>query len=299
MPKRPARKVVKGADVLYHYLQKSLQDEDVWLFQMLVAKLVTALGIWFPPSGYGVLPIALPHVVRDPDCRGLGPKDQWSSPNAHGYVRDDNSLVKGLVGSFSVKSPNFSEYRNRKLGGGFVSAHAWRTTSDGGYAARQAPTNSFWPNLVWLPTNVAKLTDREGSFAQTFVQALSTKIYRDAEVSAPLRSFADEAWALLPEVPEFPEQGLPDTADLNFFEVPTSFFQTRLKTIRIASAGLRCVEEGRPLQGKVLHTRYTAGLVNVEPEAARLLRLRLDKYADGVEGAIGDLSNGSAGESGS
>ncbi len=285
MPKRSPAKV-DGSNVLYHYLQKSLQQEDVWLFQMLVAKLVVGLGIWFPPSSYAVLPIAVPHVVRDPDCRGSGSADQWSSPNSEGYVRDDNSLVKALVKSLAVRSSAFDGYRNRKLGNGFVSAHAWRTTSDGSHASRNALTNSFWPNLVWLPANVAKLTDREGSFAQTFVQAISSKIYRGVEVHPQLRPFVEEAWSLLPVASEFPDQALPEVEDLNFFDVPSPFLVKRLEKIRSVSEGLGRVEEGRPVEEKVVSNRYTEGLVDLKPKAAGRLREHLDQYAAGVEASI-------------
>jgi len=289
VPKQRGPKAVDGGNALYHYLQKSLQEEDVWLFQMLVAKLIVGLGIWFPPSAYAVLPVALPHVVRDPKCRGKeGLRDEWSSPDALGYVRDDNSLVKGLVKSFPVRSVRFSEYDKRKVGKGFVSAHAWRNTVDGGSAARLAATNSFWPNLVWLPSNVAKLTDREGSFAQAFVQAIAAKVYRGVELHERLKPFAEESWGFLPDVPEFPQQGIPEVGDLNFFEVPSEFFARRLKAIRTAAEGLRCVEEGRPIDGKVLHTRYTLGLPKVEPTAAKKLRRHLTEYSEAVELAIHD-----------
>ena len=285
MPKNSPGKV-EGGNVLYHYLQKSLQEEDVWLFQMLVAKLVVGLGIWFPPSSYAALPIALPHVVRDPDCRGSGDADQWSSPNSEGYVRDDNFLVKALVRSFTVNSSAFAGYRNRKLGTGFVSAHAWRTTSDGGHASRNPLTNSFWPNLVWLPANVAKLTDREGSFTQTFVQAISFKIYRGVEVHPQLRPFVEEAWSLLPAVSEIPDQALPDVEDLNFFDVPSSFLVKRLEKVRSVSEGLGRAEEELPVEGKVVSSRYAKGLADLKPKAAGRLREHLDRYAAGVEAAL-------------
>ncbi len=289
MPKRPGPKTVDGSNVLYHYLQKSLQEQDVWLFQMLVAKLIVSLGIWIPPSAYAVLPVALPYVVRDAACRGRGGTgDQWASPDAKGYVRDDNTLIKNLVKNWPVRSKHFPEYDKRILGNGFVAAHAWRNTIDGGSAAGLAHTNSFWPNLVWLPSNIAKLTDRPGSFAQTYVQAIAIKIYRNAEVHERLKPFVDKSWALLPDVPDFPTQGIPHVDDLNFFEVSPSFFNKRLESIRTAAEGLRCVEEERPIEGKVLHTRYTQELPKVAPSAAKKLRLHLVEYSNAVEAAIHD-----------
>lgn len=278
---------VNGNTILYHYLQKSLREEDERLFQMIVAKLLTRLGIWFPPSAYATLPIALPHVVRDPGCRR--PVDEWSSPNAAGYVRDDNSLIKGLVRSFTIRS-NLYEYNNRQLGKGFVAAHVWSKVG-GTYSSREPATYSFLPNLVWLPANIAKLTDRDLSFAQIFIQALSYKIYREVKVHQTLEPFVEDAWSLLPQS-EFPKHRLPDVEDLNFFAVPQRFFHTRVAKIREASKGLLCLAAGdsESIKGKVLHTRYTAGLTASPPvvsvTAANQLGDHLVDYADCVKAAI-------------
>ncbi len=282
MAKNPL-KHVDGGNVLYHYLQKTLQEEDIWLFQMLVAKLIVALGVWFPPHVYARFPIALPFVIRDPNCRK--PVDEWSAPNESGYLRDDNSLIKALHKSLSVDPASFAGYRKRRLGTGFIAAHVWRETTDGGLASRTASTNSFWPNLVWLPANVAKLTDREGSFAQGFVQAISTKMYRDIKLQGPLGDFVEEAWSMLPEAPEVPSQALPNPEDLNFFDVPEAYIDRRLERIRGVVDGLRLVEVGKPVADKVVTKRYTAGLNGLDVEAARALRIRLEGYVDAAEAA--------------
>ena len=285
MPK--STPTVNGNTVLYHYLQKSLREEDECLFQRVVAKLLTRLGIWFPPSAYAILPIALPHVVRDPGCRK--PVDEWSSPNAAGYVRDDNSLIKGLVRSFTIRS-NLYEYNGHKLGKGFVASHVWSKVGDT-YSSRAPATYSFLPNLVWLPANIAKLTDRDLSFAQIFIQALSYKIYREVKVHETLKPYVEEAWSLLP-APEFSKHRLPDVEDLNVFVVPERFVPTRVAKIRTASKGLLCVaaQDRESIKGKVLHTRYTAGLTASPPmvsvTAAKELGDRLVDYADGVKAAI-------------
>jgi hypothetical protein len=57
---------VDGNHILYHFLEKDLRERDIWLFQMLAARLFTALGIWFNPKTYAVCPVLLPFVVRDP-----------------------------------------------------------------------------------------------------------------------------------------------------------------------------------------------------------------------------------------
>jgi hypothetical protein len=160
---------VDGNHVLYHFLQKQLLQEDVWLFQMLTARLITSLGIWLPLRTYSVIPLLTPHAVRDPTCRKdakTGRPEAWGSPNKEGYFRDDNSLIKGIPGALSIES-SFSEYNGARMGNGFVASHVWRKLTDNSSASQHPLTYSFVPNLVWLPAQVAKLSDREGSFVQT------------------------------------------------------------------------------------------------------------------------------------
>ncbi len=276
-----------GDAVLYHYLQHSLQQDDVWLFQMLVAKLVVALGIWFPVETYRRLPIALPFVVRDPTCRR--PVDEWSSPDDRGLFRDDNSMIKALVRGVRVdRSSAMSAYRNKVLGKGFVAAHVWRqTTTEGVLASRCPETNSFLPNLVWLPSNVAKLTDREGSFAQRYVQAIADKIYRRVDTGPLMQPFVERAWGFLPEVEGFPDQALPGPDDLNWFDVPESFIPRAVGRIRTVAGALAVVGEGRDPEGKVVSSRYTTGISLLDREVAAGLGERLRSYCDAVESEPG------------
>ena len=110
MPKKSSRQQAKidGGGVLYHFLQNDLLKTDVWLFQMIVARLVASLGIWFRPSLYQQWPLLVPYAVRDPHSRGnkkLGIADQWGTPDDAGYFRDDNSLIKKLPGASSSAAP--------------------------------------------------------------------------------------------------------------------------------------------------------------------------------------------------
>ena len=280
-------KNVQGKNVLYQFLQNDLRNRSEEGFRWFVRELM-ALGIWFPRSAYAVLPIALPHVVRDRNCRkrGKGTEEQWGSPDESGYIRDDNSRIKSLVRSFPIES-DFAPYKNNKLGAGFVAAHIWPETTG------QALTNSFWPNLVWLPTNLARLTDREG-FARQFVQGLSYKIYRDVEIHPQLEPFVQQAWEqifdmhtrqYLEAVEELAEQELPEIETLNFFKPTKRFFTDRLKAIRLVSAALNDVAEGNPLPEKVITKRYRPGLEKkvVSKGTAKKLSRRLAQYTNGVE----------------
>ena len=44
-----APRPLDGSEVLYGYLQHELLRSDVWLFQMLAARLIVGLGIWLEP----------------------------------------------------------------------------------------------------------------------------------------------------------------------------------------------------------------------------------------------------------
>ncbi|MEK6227465.1 MAG: hypothetical protein AABM40_14380 [Chloroflexota bacterium] len=280
-------KGVDGTRLLYPYLQKDLLSSDVWLFQMLTARLVVDLGIWLPPIVYQRLPVLLPYAVRDPDCRGdpkNGIPDQWGSPNSAGFFRDDNSLVKVMPRSLSIESER-SVYRSARMDKGFVAAHVWRRLTGGASAARDRLTYSFVPNLVWLPSDVARLTDREGSFVQAFVQALAVKTYRGLPVVPSMKRFVDQIWEMLPQPLGIPQQALPGVEDLNFFSVTPAWLARRLQKIVGVHEAFKDLRAGALHRPKVISSRYTTGLISMKPESARVLYEELDLYRNCCEDA--------------
>lgn len=287
MPKRTPRKV-NGEHVLYHYLQKDLRERDVWLFQMLTARLMAELGIWLDPAIYQRFPILLPYAIRDPSCRRRGKDDteEWGSPSSEGFFRDDNSLIKNLPSSLTISSPRKEIYDGARIGNGFTAAHVWRLTKDSNeepdFTTRNALTYSFVPNLVWLPRQVGKLSDREGSFSQLYLQATASKIYRALDVTDELKPFVEEAWSLLPQPQGLPPQGLPDLEDLSFFSVSERFMGGRLAALRSVVAALEDVAAARPLPEKVVSARYGAGLSKLDRGAARNLHRQLQSYQRAV-----------------
>jgi hypothetical protein len=279
MAKR-TRQQIDGTRLLYHFLQKELHERDIWLFQMFTTRLVVALGIWLHPSIYRDLPLLVPYAVRDPQSRGnkkLKIPDSWGSPNAQGYFRDDNSLLKGVPRSLHVASRS-SLYAGRRIGPGFVAAHVWQRFTNGDRAARHPLTYSFVPNLVWLPCQFAALTDQHESFVQTYVQALAYKIYREEDVRAPLRPVVEQAWNLLPAPTGVPKQGLPTMDELNFFEPTEAWRRVRLQKIREVAEALAAVVEARPMPQKVIAERYTAGLNDVGSSEAAALKEHLEAF---------------------
>lgn len=267
-------------NLLYHFLQHDLASDDVWLFQALVARLVVRLGIWLPVDVYARMPLLVPYARRDPTCRGdarRGTPDAWGSPDENGYFRDDNSLVKGVPRSMAITS-TLRRYMGRSLGAGFVACHVWRIAPDEQLASRNPLTYSFVPNLVWLPAQVAGLTDREGSFAQQYLQAVSRHIYSQAPVNRAHKELVATAWSLLPGSVGIPDAALPVTEQLNYFVADESLFRRRGKMINSVSEALR---SGAPT-AKVVSRRYTEGIPHVPHRARISLATTLDRYAAGI-----------------
>lgn len=279
---RGAAREIDGNAVLYPYLQYYLRSDDVWLFQMLTAKLILSLGVWFHPHDYARFPYLCRFAVRDVSYRGSGGREErWGSPTEDALFADDNSLIKGIPKRLSIQSPPKHPYSGGRLAKGFVAAHIWGRPD-------QALTYSFLPNVVWLPAPVAKLTDRVDSFAQRYVQAVSSKLYRDQDVPDKLRPLVEEAWHELPRPAGIPDEGVPAEnelrARLNFFETDDRFFQARAQSLKTVVETLRDLEEGQASRhDKTISKRYGAGLPGVEPTARRGLLRQLERYLDAVE----------------
>jgi hypothetical protein len=271
-----------GGAVLYGYLQHELLSSDVWLFQMLTARLIVGLGVWLGPEIYARHPLLRPHAVRDPAARGnaaRGMPDEWGAPNGEGLFRDDNSLIKRMPYSLTVRAPRNRRYNGARLERGFVASHVWRTLEgDGGLASRNRLTYSFVPNLVWLPREISMLTDREGSFVQEYIQAISLKLYRRLPVSDALRPLVEESWSLLPEPRGVPSEGLPDVSELNIFVPTERFFGTRRRDLERVIEALRLLRQGGHLTGKVVASRYGAGLSKLSRRDVGKLERTLDTY---------------------
>lgn len=237
---------VNGENILYHYIQKNLlNSEGISDFQkQLIKHFIIDLGIWIPIKLYKVNPVLLPFVIRDSSCRNKNPltgKDEWGMANENGFLMDDNSLLKGIFNSCSIVSSQISQYNNYYLGKGFVASHIWRKINKTDKLATTLPiTNSFIPNLVWLPKQISKLTDRENSYAQNLLQTLSYKIYRDINRD----NYTNEIWAYLPN----PEIDVSiDKLKLNFFKVSDTWLEKRLKKLNNEIDNILNIIDNKPL----------------------------------------------------
>lgn len=258
-----AKQRTDGDNIIYHYIQKTLlsDGEPDASTRPLIERLLVDLSIWFPPEVYRQIPILLPYTVRDASCRKKGNdgSEEWGTANERGFFRDDNSLVKAVVKSFVISGNTIKEYDKKKLGNGFVAAHIWRKLNSAygeDWASTIAQTNSFVPNLVWLPRQISKLTDREGRFAQKLLQSLSRQIYAGHSSS----EFKQRIWAMLPETDVQPERPI-DLARLNYFDVPTKWIESRKQRLIDEMERIRsCVETGEISAKKVKCSAYLPSL---------------------------------------
>lgn len=274
------RKVIHGDDLIYRFLRDLFANDPDRRFGAVARSLIAATAIWFPIDLYSTLPVLTPFVVRDPSARGgRGNPDEWSSPDSQGYLRDDNSMIKGLPRSLDIHAPAQPHLNGRRMGTEFVAAHVWRVTTDGGPLASRRPLlNSFVPNLVWVPSQIAKLTDLEGQVVQRTLQGMSWLLYHDVDVHPATADIAKEAWALLPP-PDLTHMGDVTSVDWNFFIHTDRFLTTRFRRIDLVRAAATEVLQGITPSTKVVSTRYTEGLPTVDHDALRDLRKFLDRFS--------------------
>jgi hypothetical protein len=221
-----SNKVVHGDDLLYRFFRDLFKTEPE-LLGVVPQLLVESMAIWLPPEVYQHSPVLMPWVVRDPQCRGSKTKnipDQWASPNEDGYLRDDNSLVKSLTRSLSVRGPKGSHLNGSRMGSEFVASHIWRKVDADILASRIPLLNTFVPNLVWLPSQIAKLSDIEGGIVQQTLQAVSRRVYGDLHVDSHLKPIVAKAWSMLPQSAVAVDVEL---SRLNWFVATDRFLATR------------------------------------------------------------------------
>lgn len=273
----PKPKVVHGDDLLYRFLLDLFSDDDA-AYGHVPQLMLVSMGVWLPLDAYAQFPVILPWVVRDPTCRaGTGRPDQWGAPDPQGYFRDDNSLVKALPRSLAIRASRQPHLNGRRMATEFVAAHVWRNCTDAGPLASRRPLlNSFVPNLVWLPGQVAKLTDREGGLVQRTLQSISWQVYRSAAVRSDLKPIVEDAWALLPEPAPLPRPVDPEL--LNWFVTNERFLAMRRVRLDSVRHALDDIAAGRPLDSKVVSRRYTDGLPDVTAEARDSLARHLERF---------------------
>jgi len=264
------------SSALYRYLSDGMSSgPDSEEFTQLTLDLIQDLGIWWSPEVYSALPVIVPWCIRDRTCRYDQGPESWGSPRSDGYLRDDNSIIKKLPLSLTINGPEWSPYRGQKPWRGFTACHIWRDLPSGDFAGTDPWLYSFVPNLIWLPSWLAPLTDRQGSDVQAVLQRTSTAFYRDVEVPDLVSSYVETAWKKLPA----PSPGTAFvTQRLQTFEPVPAFFRRRLTYLQNFVNGCDEVLAGRSLSRKLICTRYTEELPALDHDAIRQFRNSMDDY---------------------
>ncbi len=272
--KAPVHKKVDGDHLIYRLLMDVLKLPSA-ISEPVIDLMLEKMSVWFAPAVYQRMPVLLPWVVRDSKCRK--PIDQWASPDAKGFLRDDNSLVKGIPRSLLIRGPKASPLNGLKLGNSFVACHIWQTVTGNTLATRDPQLNSFVPNLVWLPTQVAKLSDHDGGAVQNGLKRMSVRIYGSLPVQTHVAPIAAAAWAKLPAPSGTCGVNL---ANVHFFDNPPKFLETREAILGKISEFVGAVAAGKqlPVKGRI-PTRYFEGLSAVNNDALAALASELSKHS--------------------
>lgn len=268
---------------LYRYLADGLapqarlgsagRDE----FLELTEHLLSRLGIWWSPASYQRLPVMTPWCVRDRSCRYDQGPESWGAPREDGYLRDDNSIIKKLPLPVRVSAPAGHPYSGQKPWRGFTACHIWRELPDGTVAGEDPWLYSFMPNLIWLPTWLAPLTDRHESHVQELLQRTSLAIFRDAPVEPEMRVYSERAWARLPSPPPGPSLS-PD--GLAFFNPEPAFFKRRVDSVDKVVSGCDEIQRTGRLARKVICSRYTEGLPSLPIDVVTAFARDLNAYSE-------------------
>lgn len=281
---RQAPRLVDGDNFLFRLFQEIL-ELDTEIADQVVDLVVESAAIWFPPNVYKAMPVMLPWVVRDAKCRphtkgGIQYPDQWAAPDQHGFLRDDNSLIKGIPKSLVIHSGTNVHLNGFRLGKSWVAAHVWREVNLEKLASRDPRLNSFVPNLVWLPQQIAKLSDQEGSLLQTALKRASWSMYRNLEVNGAVREEVEKIWSLLPPAEA---TSRPFTGKWNLFDGHEKFLKSRSVSLRTTTRLLSRILEGGTLPEKGrTPPRYYQGIQKLPRNKLEALLAFLGPYERSV-----------------
>ena len=260
---------INGENIVYHIIQKQIieknnENDPPREVKYMIEQLLLWGGVWFRPETYQQIPVLLPYVVRDSDCRKKDPstgKDSRGIANIKGFMPDDNSSIKGIPKSLPIQSI-LPEMNGKRLGKGYVASHCWRVLKSKPtmLASKWECTNSFIPNLVWLPKQLSKLTDREGSYAQRFVQYLSCLLYRNIDLRFPMLS---AIWKDL-DRPVITPVSIINISELNYFENNNDWVKRRKNILLKELQSILNILDGRsPIVDVINVSKYAPSLQKV------------------------------------
>lgn len=289
MGKKKRKKARHNGDTLLYQLFKDMLTENPVQARAFAKAIIEKASIWFRPDAYKQMPVLLPWVVRDNSCRGkkrtkrrAGKPNMWGAPNHLGYQRDDNSMVKGLVGSLAIHGPDGSKLHGKRLGKGYVASHIWMEVNQKTKKANKlARLNSFIPNLVWLPTEVSWISNLDGHHFQSLLKAVSKRLYRRVKVQRGARTIANANWKILGtnRTRSNLASGI-NLANLHFFDTPSDFIRKRRRAVTKITGVLRSALTGDRIERSAATTRYRKGIRRVSADNLRRLLKEIAPFGE-------------------
>lgn len=277
--------LVDGNHLLYRLFTLLLETKDE-IAQQIAMKIIIEMSIWLPLELYKECPVMLPWAVRNPDCRkhtkdGIKYPENWGAPNKNGYQMDDNTLIKGIPRSLKVTGKKLgSSLIGKRIGKSFVASHIWREIeNDKNLASRIPELNSFVPNLVWLPTQISKLSDIEDGVIQDMLKHATWEIYRYAPVNPKYKEHTEAIWRKLePDIGKFRSFKKFEPKNLLFFESNEKFVEKRIKITKKALSFIEICCNGSSAPKPKMTGRYAKGLPLVSEANLAKLLTAVSKY---------------------
>jgi hypothetical protein len=128
---------------------------------------------------------------------------------------------------------------------------------------------------VWLPRQIAKLSDIEGGPVQAALKSISFSLYRNAPIAGNRRAIAEQSWNYLPE-PKSVSAVQEDR--LSFFTCPEVTVGTRINRTNEVISALESVGEGKIAPSKAISTRYSKGITLIGTRARQNLIWELKRH---------------------
>lgn len=261
---------INGENILYHILQKQIiqtfdADNPPDEVKFMIEQLLLWGGVWFTPETFEQIPVLRPYVIRDSSCRNKDhEKDAWARANKKGLMRDDNSSIKDIPKPLKVSSA-WKDIDGKTLGSGWVASHIWismKTRKEHSCEWEQA--NSFIPNLVWLPSQLSKLTDRDGSYAQRFLQFVSYELYSNSSNKAFTNPLFSEVLGELTK-PDITPVCKFKQNDLNYFEYKTEWINRKKNELELDLQSIIDIlnDPDVTVNKNIYNDRYTSTLRDV------------------------------------
>ncbi len=277
--------LVDGNHLLYRLFAQLLEEKDEVAHQIAV-RMIIEMSIWLPLELYKECPVMLPWAVRNPRCRkhtkdGIKYPENWGAPDENGYQMDDNTLIKGIPRSLKITGEkNGTHLIGKRIGKSFVASHIWREIEDHKNLASRIPElNSFVPNLVWLPTQISKLSDIEDGVIQGILKHASWEIYRNAPVNPKYKEHTEAIWSKLePDISKVKSHWNIDPNELLFFESNEKFIEKRVNITRNALSFIEICSSRNSAKKPKMTGRYAKGLPLLTDEKLAILATQVGKF---------------------